>query len=81
MLGNLIIRFKKGEDSDIFESELAVGLDEESNLDEYIHNCIEDIIAHVSGEAVDNEEDISDLEYYFEESSDIDEYNLDYDWR
>lgn len=82
MIGNLIVRFKKGEDPDVYEGEFLIGLDSEANLDEYINNCIEDLVAEVSGEGLDNNEEVSNLEYYFEESSDEeDEDNLNYDWR
>lgn len=82
MIGNLIVRFKKGEDPDVYEGELTVGLDNEANLDEYINNCIEDIVAQISGEGLDNGEEVVDLEYYFEESSDDEEgSDLSYDWR
>lgn len=84
MIGNLIIRFRRSEDSDIYEGEFTIGLDSEANLDEYVNNCLEDIVAQISGEGIDNEEDVLDLEYYFEEITDEDEINddnLSYDWR
>lgn len=86
MIGNLIVRFRKSESSDIYEGEFTVGLDNESNLDEYVNNCLEDIVAQISGEGIDNEEEILDLEYYFEEATDEDdneniEDDLSYDWR
>lgn len=86
MIGNLIVRFRRSESSDIYEGEFIVGLDNESNLDEYVNNCLEDIVAQVSGEGIDDNEEILDLEYYFEELSDNDsiednEDNLNYDWR
>lgn len=85
MIGNLIVRFKKGEESDIYEGELLVGLDSEANLDEYINNCLEDIVGQISGEGIDSSNEIYDLEYYFEESdeeSDEDcDTDLTYDWR
>lgn len=81
MIGSLIVRFKKSEDSDIYEGEFNIGLDSESNLDEYINNCLEDIVAHVSGEGLDSDEEVLDLEYYFEEMPDIEIDDLTYDWR
>lgn len=81
MIGNLIVRFRKGEDLDIFEGEFLIGLDNEANLDEHINNCIEDIVAQISGEGLDNGEEIYDLEYYFDEMPDIDTNGLNYDWR
>ena len=84
MIGNLIVRFRRSEDSDIYEGEFTIGLDSEANLDEYVNNCLEDIVAQISGEGINNEEDVLDLEYYFEEITDEDEINddnLSYDWR
>lgn len=82
MIGNLIVRFKKGNDSEIYEDEFYIGLDDEANLEEYINSCIEDIVSKVSGEGLDTNEEVFDLEYFFEpmEEEDIDE-ELAYDWR
>ena len=89
MIGTLIIRFKKGSDVDtaeIYEGEFLIGIDTEANLDEYVNNCLEDIVGQVSGEGVDNSDEIFDLEYYFEEveenecGEDVDN-EIIYDWR
>lgn len=86
MIGNLIVRFKKVKDLDIYEGEFIVGIDDESNLESYINNCLEDIVAHISGEGVDSTNEIFNLEYYFEELTDNElenetDIDLVYDWR
>ena len=78
MIGNLIIRFKKCEEDEVFEGELIVGLDNEANLDEHINSCLENIVAEISGEDID---EVCDLEYYFEEVDNVDESEIVYDWR
>lgn len=81
MIGNLLVRFRKGEEQEIFEGEFIIGLDNESNLEEYVNNCLEDIVAQVSGEGLDSDEEVSELEYYFDEMPDLDTDSLTYDWR
>lgn len=84
MIGNLIVRFRRSESPDIYEGEFTIGLDSEANLDEYVNNCLEDMVAQISGEGIENEQDVLNLEYYFEEITDEDEISedsLSYDWR
>ena len=84
MPGHLIVSFRRRESPDIYEGAVTIGLDSEANLDEYVNNCLEDMVAQISGEGIENEQDVLNLEYYFEEITDEDEISedsLSYDWR